>query len=234
MCVWSVVEKRKNKIKITWAQEPVVRFRWYENKERKQKVQGDYRLCVLSPMMKNFYNQPFKCAPPVDKSRQGRILSMSGCASTAHTQHVHTLWSTVTIYLSWYIEIRCWCAASVCSAQEVEYSLPSLPISQQQYSGANGAILPWPSTGDDDGAGQRRKEKDYRLYPTFCSQLFFLFFLLLLFWLGLGWFGWRAFGRLSASWCARPIRNKKKLFWKKKKWNKKKREPPIEWKEGKK
>ena len=113
VCLISCRKREKNN-KITWAQEPVVRFRWYENKERKQKVQGDYRLCVLSPMMKNFYNQPFKCAPPVDKSRQGRILSVSGCASTAHTQHVHTLWSTVTIYLSWYIEIRCWCAASVC------------------------------------------------------------------------------------------------------------------------
>ena len=136
MCVWSVVEKRKKQIKITWAQEPVVRFRWYENKERKQKVQGDYRLCVLSPMMKNFYNQPFKCAPPVDKSRQGRILSVSGCASTAHTQHVHTLWSTVTIYLSWYIEIRCWCAASVCVARRKSNILSHLSPSASSSSTA--------------------------------------------------------------------------------------------------
>lgn len=197
-------------------------------------------VCVsLSPMMKNLFLL-YGRRPPRWQTRQGRVVCSVVrlvCVVRQHATrpHMYTLWSTAarrwlytiqynTIFVSfshWYIAIRLrWCAG-VC----VSCAAGSRPkISPLQREGRASSCQPEqpsyrvgrPLAAADDG-GQRRKEKDYRLFSVHIQQIFDLLQLFPFFsFFGSAWFfGWRALGRLSASWCARPIRKenpKKKLF----------------------
>jgi hypothetical protein len=178
-------------------------------------------VCVsLSPMMKNLFLL-YGRRPPRWQTRQGRVVCSVVrlvCVVRQHATrpHMYTLWSTAarrwlytiqynTIFVSfshWYIAIRLrWCAGVcvVCSRKSTENFPP--PKKKRREGRASSCQPEQPSyrvgrplAAADDG-GQRRKEKDYRLFSLCTSNKFLTCYNFFPFFLFLARLGFLAGGR---------------------------------------